>query len=63
MTDGENIINTASTSLLPNLDLVDYFDDDNVKTILRPDGIDMEELLKYIEPNIVVRWRNENITS
>ena len=63
LSDGENIIDTASSSFMPNLELVNYYNDPNVKTILRPSGgIDLEELLTYFEPLIIVRWRNENIT-
>lgn len=60
--DGENIIDTANTNFLPNVELVDYYDDPIVKTILLPNGINMQELLTYFEPNIVVRERNENFT-
>ena len=61
--DGENIIDTASTHFLPTLEIDDYYNDPIVKTVLRPNGIDMQELLTYIEPNIVTRWRNINNTS
>ena len=61
--DGENIIDTANSQFLPSVELVDYYDDPLVQTILLPDGIIMSELLTFFEPNIVVRHRNENYTS
>ena len=63
LTDGENIIDTAKTGFLPSVELVDYYDDPLVQTILTPDGINLPELLTFFEPNIVVRHRNENYTS
>ena len=53
--DGENIIDTAKSQFLPNIEMVNFYDEELAKTILNDDGIDMEELLTYFEPNIVVR--------
>ena len=60
--DGENIIDTAKSQFLPNIEIVNYYNDELAKSVLREDGIDMQELLTYFEPNIVVRQRNENFT-
>jgi hypothetical protein len=60
--DGENIIKIADTQFLPTIELVDYYDDPLIKTILKPDGIDLQELLTYFEPNFLARYRNENFT-
>ena len=53
--DGENIIDTAKSQFLPNIEMVNYYNDELAKTVLNDDGIDIEELLTYFEPNIVVR--------
>ena len=52
--DGENIIDTAKSQFLPNIEIVNYYNNELAKSVLREDGIDMEELLTYFEPNIVV---------
>ena len=61
--NGENIINIGNSSLLPNLDFVNYNGDELIKTVIDPvSGINMTELLTYFDPNIVHRERNENYT-
>ena len=40
---------------MPNLELVNYYGTDLVREVIKPDGIDYDEILTYFEPNIVVR--------
>ena len=61
--NGENIINVGNSSLLPNLDLYNYVGDPLVATILTPTGINMTELLTYIDPLTEFEEKNENFTS
>ena len=48
-------IDRTSNGLGPNIEMVNYYNDELAKTVLNDDGIDIEELLTYFEPNIVVR--------
>ena len=57
--DGENIIEVAKSDFLPNLEIVDYYNSDPlIKTILTEEGVNLNELYKYVEPVVVVRSRN-----
>ena len=40
---------------MPNLELVNYYGTDLVRNVIKSDGIDIDELVTYFEPNIVVR--------
>ena len=50
--NGENIINVGNSSLLPNLELLSVEGGSLVESILTPTGINMTELLTYIDPLI-----------
>ena len=60
---GENIIDVGNSSLLPNLALRNFVGDPLVDTVLTPTGINMTELLTYIDPVMVHEENNENFTS
>ena len=61
--NGENIIDVGNSSLLPNLELWSATGGLLVESIITPTGIDMTELLTYINPKIEYNDRNENFTS
>ena len=61
--NGENIINVGNSSLLPNLDLWSISGGLLVESIITPTGINMTELLTYIDPKMEYSERNENFTA
>ena len=61
--NGENIINVGNSSLLPNLELWSATGGLWFESIVTPTGINMTELLTYIDPVIEYDERNENFTS
>ena len=60
--NGENIINVGKSAFLPNLELWSAIGGLEVESILTPTGINMTELLTYINPLIQYDERNENFT-
>ena len=60
--NGENIINVGNSSFLPNLELWSVTGGLLVESIITPIGIDMTELLTYMNPLIYYEERNENFT-
>ena len=60
--NGENIINVGNSSLLPNLELWSITGGLLVESILTPTGINMTELLTYINPIIMHLEKNDNFT-
>ena len=61
--NGENIINVGNSSLLPNIELWSTSGGLQFDSIITPTGINMTELLTYIDPQIQYGERNENFTS
>jgi uncharacterized protein YkuJ len=60
--NGENIINVENSSLLPNFELWSVEGGLEFESIITPTGINMTELLTYIDPKIDYSERNENFT-
>ena len=60
--NGKNIINVGNSSLLSNLELWSVSGGLLVDTVLTPTGINMTELLTYMNPQIEYLERNENYT-
>ena len=50
---GENILDVGNSSLFPSIKLDNFYGDPFVATIFTPTGINMTELLTYIDPVIV----------
>ena len=61
--NGENIINVGNSSLLPNLELWSVEGGLLAESVLTPTGINMTELLTYIDPKMEYHERNENFSS
>ena len=61
--NGENIINFGNSSLLPNLELWSIEGGLQFDSIITSTGINMTELLTYINPLINYQERNENFIS
>ena len=61
--NGENIIDVGNSSLLPNLELLSVVGGLYFESIITPTGINMTELLTYINPLTFYHERNENFTS
>ena len=61
--NGENIINVGNSSFLPNFEFRSIAGGSLVESIITPTGINMTELLTYIDPVMVHEENNENFTS
>jgi hypothetical protein len=60
--NGEEEIQMKGSRFLPSLELINWFSAPAIDKILTPNGIDMAELLTYIEPTIVIGVRNRSFT-
>ena len=60
--NGENIINFGNSSLMSNFELWSITGGLEVESVLTPTGINMTELLTYIDPKIIYYEVNENFT-
>ena len=49
---GENILDVGNSSLLPNIELLSVKGGSLVESIITPVGINMTELLTYIDPKM-----------